>query len=61
MRGGKKGLLENSVNLCARSGRAVAQIDGQNGKSAGQRPLLGTGCKKKAGKRKARSPHGAGR
>ena len=57
MRGGKKGLLTNSRDICAkRAGkkiRAVARITGQNGKKANQRPKMRRSCKGKAkGKRK---------
>ena len=54
MEGGRKGLLENSVNLCSGGHRATVLIDGQNGKSAGQRPPVTTSCKK-SGKRAKRS------
>jgi hypothetical protein len=51
MRGGKKGLLTNSRNLCGKKGagkiRAVARITGQNGKKANQRPKLRRSCKGK--------------
>ena len=61
MKGGRKGLLENNTNLCARGSRAVAQIDGQNGKSAGQRPLVATAARRRPA-RAGRDPrHGAGR
>ncbi len=60
MKGGKKGLLENNTNLCAHGRRAVAQIDGQNGKSAGQQPVAATSCKKSARKHRQRSRQGAG-
>lgn len=52
VRGGKKGLLTNSRNLCGKKGagkiRAVARITGQNGKKANQRPKLRRSCKGKA-------------
>jgi hypothetical protein len=47
VRGGKKGLLENSTNLCARKYRVIAKFTGQNGKKANQKPKLRTPCKKK--------------
>jgi hypothetical protein len=46
VRGGKKGLLENSTNLCARKYRVIAKFTGQNGKKANQKPKLRTPCKK---------------
>lgn len=57
MRGGKKGLLTNSRDLCAkkRKGkkgpgkiRAVARITAHNGKKANQRPKMRRSCKGKA-------------
>jgi hypothetical protein len=47
VRGGKKGLLENSTNLCARKYKVIAKFTGQNGKKANQKPKLRTPCKKK--------------
>jgi hypothetical protein len=46
MKGGKKGLLENSTNLCAAPNRAKVLLDGQNGKSADQRPVVANSCGK---------------
>jgi hypothetical protein len=40
MQGGKKGLLENSRNLCKSTNRATARFTGHNGKSADSRPLV---------------------
>jgi len=55
VRGGKRGLLVNSRNVCARKYRAVARFRGQNGKRANMRPKLRAPCKKKArGKRGTR-------
>jgi hypothetical protein len=47
MQGGKKGLLVNSTNLCAKTNRAKVRFDGQNGKVAHSRPVLVNGCGKK--------------
>jgi hypothetical protein len=47
MQGGKKGLLVNSRNLCLGPDRANVAIEGQNGKSADQRPLLANDCRKR--------------
>ncbi|MBA3865549.1 MAG: hypothetical protein H0X42_04255 [Solirubrobacterales bacterium] len=44
MRGGAKGLLVNSTNLCKSTNRAVAKIEAQNGKTANQNPLVRNGC-----------------
>jgi len=45
--GGRRGLLVNSTNLCARKYRVIARFKGQNGKKANQRPRLRTPCKKR--------------
>ncbi len=55
VRGGKKGLLTNSVSLCGKGApkkmRALARFKGQNGKRANQRPKVRRPCKaKKRGK-----------
>jgi hypothetical protein len=47
VRGGKKGLLVNSQNLCKlrpKQLRAIARFKGQNGKKANMRPRLRTPC-----------------
>ncbi len=59
MQGGRKGLLDNSVNLCRKPHRATALFDGQNGKVRDLRPLVRADCGKgkkgrKDGKRKGR-------
>jgi hypothetical protein len=58
MKGGKKGLLVNSRNLCAGANRAIVQLDGQNGKAHDFRPAVGNSCgkakKKRAGKHRSR-------
>jgi hypothetical protein len=46
MKGGKKGLLENSRNLCRSTNRATVLIDAQNGKTADSRPELRVKCGK---------------
>jgi hypothetical protein len=52
MRGGKKGLVQNSRNLCLEANRADARFDGQNGKSHDFRPLVKpTSCADKPRKR----------
>jgi len=45
--GGKKGLIENHVNLCQGKHRAKLVFKAQNGKVLNQNPVIGTGCKKK--------------
>ena len=54
MQGGKKGLFENSTNLCASTHRAEANFDGQNGKSYDTKLALKVKCKGKAKKHKAK-------
>lgn len=44
MQGGKKGLLVNSRDLCSGPSRSLVQLDGQNGKTADERPLLHNDC-----------------
>jgi hypothetical protein len=44
MRGGDKGLLENSRNLCKGTNRATAIFTGQNGKVKAMRPALKASC-----------------
>lgn len=52
--GGKKGLLQNSKNLCKVSNRAKFQLDGQNGKSYDTEPKVQVSCAKKgSGKKKS--------
>ncbi len=55
VRGGKRGLLVNSSNLCAKKYRVIARFTGQNGKHANQRPKLRVPCKGR--KRHARKHH----
>jgi hypothetical protein len=54
--GGKKGLLENSQNLCKAKDKATYDLTGQNGKTYDTEPLVqvscGKGKSKKAGKKK---------
>jgi hypothetical protein len=51
MQGGKKGLLVNSVNLCAGKHRATVKLIGHNGKVYNTRPLVKASCKGKGHKR----------
>jgi hypothetical protein len=52
MQGGKKSLLINSTNLCAKPQRAVLNIKGQNGKQVkNNKYRLNTSCPKKKGKK----------
>jgi hypothetical protein len=61
MRGGKNGLLVNSVNQCRRRTRVIARFRGQNGKKANQRPKLRTPCKGSARKHKQDGERGVRR
>jgi uncharacterized repeat protein (TIGR01451 family) len=47
MQGGKKGLLQNSTNLCKSVNKAAAEFDGQNAKTAVLKPVLRNSCKGK--------------
>jgi hypothetical protein len=51
MKGGDKGLLANSENLCSFTPRAKVQMTGQNGKTANSSLKLGTSCGKKGRKK----------
>ncbi|HKO39324.1 MAG TPA: hypothetical protein VJU14_13250 [Solirubrobacterales bacterium] len=42
--GGKKGLLVNSTNLCAKPVKAIIRLRGQNGKKINSKPKLRTPC-----------------
>jgi hypothetical protein len=46
LKGGKKGLLVNSENLCAKDAetRAIVRFTGQNGKVAASKPKLAASC-----------------
>jgi hypothetical protein len=44
MKGGKKGLLVNSVNLCQAHAKALVETTGQNGATFDSRPSLATSC-----------------
>jgi len=61
MQGGKKGLLQNSTNICKATNKATALIAGQNGKGVELRPeLKNSKCgkaKKKKSKGKAKHSH----
>jgi hypothetical protein len=45
MQGGKRGLLQNSTNLCRATNRATAKFKAQNGKAKDFRPVLGDDCR----------------
>jgi hypothetical protein len=44
MQGGKKGLIVNSTNLCAKKNRANARLSAHNAKRAALGPLVRAGC-----------------
>jgi hypothetical protein len=44
MEGGRKGLLVNSTNLCARASRASIAFTAQNGRARGARPVVRADC-----------------
>jgi hypothetical protein len=46
MSGGKKGLLENSADICSASPRASVTFKGQNGKQEILRPRLQSSCRR---------------
>jgi hypothetical protein len=51
MKGGKKGLLVNSENLCKKTHRANARFVAHNGRQVTLRPVVENDCKKARGKR----------
>ena len=42
--GGKRGLVENSRDLCRAGLRAEVRLRAQSGKSRVSKPVIGTGC-----------------
>lgn len=54
MRGGRKGLLENSTNLCAKANYAAVKLRGQNGKTHNFKTLMKNDCKKKGSRKNNR-------
>ena len=58
MKGGNKGLLQNSRNLCKSLNRATVLMDAQNGKTADSRPVLTNSCKKAAKHGGGKKRHG---
>jgi uncharacterized repeat protein (TIGR01451 family) len=58
MQGGKKGLLQNSTNICKATNKATALIAAQNGKGVELRPeLKNSKCGKAKKKRKGKHSH----
>ena len=56
MQGGKKGLLQNSTNICKSPEPATVKFTGQNGKSQETSPLLKVRCPKHPKKHKRNHP-----
>ncbi len=59
--GGKKGLIENSENLCSHAHKVTAKLTAQNGRRAALHPALRVSCaaRKKSGAQTQSSPHTA--
>jgi hypothetical protein len=55
MKGGSKGLLVNSENICAKPQHAIADFTAQNGKVSNTTSLISNDCKAK------HKPHGSHR
>lgn len=55
LQGGRKGLFQNSTNICKGTFRATLKLDGQNGKTHDTRPLMRADCNKK--KKKGGAKH----
>jgi hypothetical protein len=60
MKGGKRGLLQNSANLCKVKNIATVKMNGQNGKAADSEVKVGNQCGKGKGKM-AKKKAGAGK
>ena len=52
LKGGKRGLIENSVDLCKSPQKAKVMTTGQNGKASDFQQKLGVKCRKKGDKKK---------
>jgi hypothetical protein len=58
MRGGKRGLLVNSQDLCGSVHRAYANFSAQNGKTSASKPVVTNSCPKKAHHKKKKKGKG---
>ncbi|MGC1164682.1 MAG: hypothetical protein WA862_01095 [Solirubrobacterales bacterium] len=60
MRGGKKGLLVNSENLCSKKAKrqAIVRFTGQNGKVTQYKPMVANQCGKSKSKHRKQAGHG---
>jgi hypothetical protein len=56
--GGKRGLVVNSRDLCARTYRAAVHMEGQNGKVFDSTPVVGSGCGKQGNRKGPRRGSG---
>ncbi len=54
LKGGKKGLLQNSANLCVKKRYVDLRLSGHNGRRYDTRQALGISCRKKSGKAKGK-------
>jgi hypothetical protein len=61
MKGGKKGLIVNSRNICTAPGKATLKFDGQNGRAADQAIPLSSDCNNGGGKSPKRRGSRSGR
>ncbi len=59
MKGGKKGLLVNSENICRKPQKAIVSFTAQNGDAYSAQPLIKNDCGKKAKKRGAKGKKGS--
>jgi hypothetical protein len=60
MAGGRKGLIQNSADLCRANGKARVRMTGQNGKRRSLRPVLKADCGKKGKKKRKHKRHRRG-
>ena len=60
MQGGKRGLLQNSRNLCNSTNKATVLIDAQNGKTADSTPVLVNSSCRKAARKGGKGKHSKG-
>ena len=51
LQGAKKGLFQNSTNICAKTYRATLALIGQNGKTHTEAPPIRASCPKQRGRR----------
>ena len=59
LQGGKKGLFQNSTNICKGRHRATLRLTAQNGKLFAAEPLIKAQCAAKKGKAKGKKGHRA--